>query len=116
MRLNASCKDNVTASTDHFSGSFAASRKLVQPPKCITSAWELEGGSCAFTLSCEAVALFVVLDTAGELGPGRFWDGAFVLVPREKKRLLFAPAHGKVCEPDVAKQTLVISSLHSLLD
>ena len=39
------------------------------------------GNGCAFVLRCERLALFVVLDTEGNMGPGRFSDGSFAVVP-----------------------------------
>ena len=123
LRLRASCDEgNMTSSNDHYftagSENFAAARRLLQePPGCVASDWALAGSSCAFSLRCEKVALFVVLDTTGSLGPGRFSDGAFAMVPGEEKRLLFSPAgHGKVCDVEAAKAKLVISSLYSLMD
>jgi hypothetical protein len=87
LRLRAACQDSsnsITSINDHFwstPGGFEISRRLLHPPDCVASEWSLQGKSCAFTLRCEKVALFVVLDTAGKLGPGRFSDGSFTMVP-----------------------------------
>mgnify|MGYP003337566490 CR=1 FL=1 len=87
LRLRADCDDNnntFTSTNDHFlpsPGGFELARSKLHPPDCATSDWALEGKSCAFNLHCARLALFVVLDTAGELGPGRFSDGSFAIVP-----------------------------------
>lgn len=119
LRMSVTCGGGVTTQNDHFVGNFSSSRRLLHTdPRCAAAGWRVTGRSCAFTVTCQAVVPFVVLDSAGMLGPGHFSDGAFAVVPGETKEIVYTPAgRGKACDLVRLKRVGVrIESLYSLLE